>query len=68
MWDMPHSWELILTEWYKRFVLVCSLFSSGHIFFFFYNRPLINITLLALSVLDQRAIKETSEAAPLPGC
>lgn len=55
-------------SWYwvgQEVCLVCSLFSSGHILF--YGRPLINITLLALSVLDQRALKETSEAAPLPG-
>lgn len=36
--------------------------------FLFYGRSLISITFLPLSVLDQRAIKETSEAAPLPGC
>lgn len=66
MRDMPHGWELILTEGYKRFVWFALRFLQG--IFLFYDRPLINITLLALSVLDQRATKETSEAAPLPGC
>lgn len=66
MWDVPHGWELILTEWYKRFVWFALYFLQD--IYLFYGRPLINITLLALSVPDQRAVKETSEAAPLPGC
>lgn len=66
MWDMPHGWELVLTEWYKRFFRFALYFLQT--IFLFYGGPLINITLLALRVLDYRAIKDASEAAPLPGC
>lgn len=28
-WEMPHGWELILTEWYRRFVWFALYFLQG---------------------------------------
>lgn len=47
---------------------VCLVYSYTEGIFLLYGRPLINATHLPLSMLNQIAIKETSEAASLTTC